>query len=367
MTNIFNFIFILIIGYIISNIFFNLTPNNKPIDHFDTLTPAPTPDLTPAPYPVILTPAPYPVILTPAPTPDLTPAPSPVILTPAPSPVLAPAPYSLAPAFAPSPGPSPFVVNGVNMTDYTANYYSLFNSKPDPTKKINNAVLPSFYMLDIPVPALAPAPTAQETKISVAKKITPEQEARSTIGTVTFQTEFSKIYPIGTNFDPIYSNYTSLISNTSIGLLNEILAATKFKANQNSRIINFNSGLKQVKSLLIKEEDVIEYGKYLISTMNSVSSVGNSFEFVKVNPIVKEQYENQVRINFTVETLYKYPKSKNESLEIKPTDFKLLINVVLLFEKSFSNPKPETYLETASILGLSSSGYLSGYSKSKNN
>jgi hypothetical protein len=398
MRNIFNVIFILIIGYIISKVFFNSTSSNKPIDHFDTLVPSPAPTssleqiLSSAPGPTpgqILSPAFAPSpdlvqILSPAfapssgPSPAFAPAPDLVQIlspafapapglspafAPAPglSPAFAPAP-GLSPAFAPAPGPSPFMINGINMSDYTANYYSLFN------RKINQGSSPSppsFYMFDLPfLSGPSPAPTAQNT-ISVIKKITPEQDVRSTIGTVKFNTEFSKIYPIGTNFDPVYSNYSTLISNTSIGLLNEILAAAKFKANQNSQIINFNSGLKQVKSVLVQESDVTEYAKYLVSLMNTVSSVGNSFVFVKANPIVKEQYENQLRLNFTIETIYKYPKSANPVLEIAPSDFTLLLNVVMLFEKSYSNPTTQTYLETFGVLGLSNFGYLAGYSKSK--
>ncbi len=343
MENIFNFIFILIIGYIISRVFF------KSIDHFDTSAPAPD---------LVLT-------STYAPSPDYVPAPAPdYILAPA----FAPAPdYILAPAFAPAPGPSPFIVAGVNMTDYTANYFSLFNSKPTLAPSTIPVSSPSFYNLDIPVASVPSKtePLAKDTKVSVVKKINPEQDARATIGTVKFQTEFTKIYPIGTNFDPLYSNYSNLISNTSIDLLNEILAATKFKANQNSQIINFNPTLKLVKSLLVKESDVLEYGKYLVSTMNSVSSVGNSFVFVKANPIVKEQYENQLRLNFTIETIYKYPKAADPGVEITPNSFTLLLNVVMLFEKSASNPKNQSYLETFGVLGLSSLGYLAGYSKSK--
>jgi len=258
------------------------------------------------------------------------------------------------------------MINGVNMIDYTANYYSLLNLKANQTTSISPT--PSFYMLNIPIPVpilSGPTPTVQDNTINVIKKTTPEQDARSTIGTVKFNTEFSKIYPIGTNFDPIYSNYSSLISNTSIQLLNEILAAAKFKANQNSQIINFNSTLKQVKSLLTQESDVLEYAKYLVSLMNTVSSVGNSFVFVKANPIIKEQYENQMRINFTIETIYKYPKSADPGVEMTPNSFTLLLNVVMIFEINYSNSKPQTYLETFGILGLSNFGYLTGYSRTK--
>jgi hypothetical protein len=52
-------------------------------------------------------------------------------------------------------------------------------------------------------------------------------------------------------------------------------------------------------------------------------------------------------------------------MEISPSDFTILINVVMLFEKSLTNTNTNTYLETFSILGLSNLGFLSGYTKSK--
>lgn len=348
MRNIFNIIFILIIGYIISRVFFS---NDKLTDHFDTLVsvPSPGPDLSAG--------------LVPSPAPGLTDLSAGLVPSPAPG----PSPSDLITP-SPAPGPAPLMVNGVNMNNYISNYYSLLNAKQSQGQQtISTVSIPSFYMLDLLKPGQntnpAQAPTPQNETIKVVKKTTPEQAARSEIGTVKFQTEFSKVYPIGTNFDPIYSNYSNLISNTSIGLLNDVLSAAKFKANQNSQIINFNPGLKQVKSLLTQESDILEYAKYIVSVMNTVSSIGNSFVFVKANPIVKEQYENQMRVNFTIETIYKYPKSKDIYVEIAPDSFTLLLNVVILFEKSYSNPTSQTYLETLGVIGLSNFGYLSGYSK----
>jgi hypothetical protein len=327
MENIFNIIFIFVLGYIIYKIYFlqkKSKSQSKQIDNFADLTPAPAPDFAPAPVPVFA-PAPVPVF---------------------------------APAFAPAPGPTPFV-NGVNMDEYTKNYLSVFakpSRSPNPSQPVN---APSFSLLDIPVIK------SPDVSVNIIKRPSPEQVTRANIGTVRIQTEFSKIYPVGTNFDAIFDNYNNLISNTSISLLNEIFANVKTKANESSSIINFNPGFKQVKSLYIKQEDVDEYGKYFVSLMNSVATVGNSFILLKVNPISKEQFENQLRVNFTIEVKYKYPKADNTSLEIPPSDFTLLVNVVMLFEKSLTNSNSSTYVETFAIQGLSNFGFLAGYTKSK--
>ena len=245
------------------------------------------------------------------------------------------------------------------MGDYKKKYFSVLeksNAWLLGQSKIQ-APAPSFSLLDIPIIK------SKDLTVNIVKKISPEQDARINLGTVKIQTEFSKIYPIGTNFDGLFDNYNNLISNTSISLLNEIFENVKTKANESSSIINFNPGFKLVKSLYIKQEDVFDYAKYYISLMNSVATVGNSFTLIKVKAISKEQYENQLRVNFTIESKYLYPKSAKFSMEISPSDFTILINVVMLFEKSLTNTN--TYLETFSILGLSNLGFLSGYTKSK--
>jgi len=333
MENIFNIIFIFVLGYIVYNIYFLQSKSkSKSIDHFNVIVPSPSPAFAPAPIAAL----------------ELLRSPSP----------------AFAPAFAPAPGPTPFVVNivnGVNMDDYKKKYFSIL-AKPNAWllgNSQNKAAAPSFSLLDIPVIKNT------DVSVNVVKKISPEQDARMNLGTVKIQTEFSKIYPIGTNFDALFDNYNNLISNTSISLLNEIFANVKAKANESSAIINFNPGFKQVKSLYIKQEDVFDYAKYFVSIMNSVATVGNSFTLIKVNPISKEQYENQLRVNFTIESKYLYPKAANSSLEIAPSDFTILINVVMLFEKSLTNSNSSTYLETFAILGLSNFGFLAGYTKSK--
>ena len=188
--------------------------------------------------------------------------------------------------------------------------------------------------------------------------------------------DFPKFYPITTNFDPIFYNYNNLLSNTSISIINEILINTINKVNENSYIIYFNPNLKQVSSLLLLDDNVIDFAKYLISIMNSVSIIGNSFTFNKVIPVSKEQYENQVRINFHLEIIYNYPKSKNKQYDITPSDFPLTLNIVVLFEKIYqnedlffkTNQKNTTniYLETLTLMDIINSGYLPGnYTKTK--
>jgi hypothetical protein len=167
-----------------------------------------------------------------------------------------------------------------------------------------------------------------------------EQLARATIGTVRSQVEYSKIYPIGINFDAQFNNYNNLLSNTSISLLNEILTNTKYKANEKSTIINFNPSFKAVQSLLVTENDVLDYGNYIVSLMNGVSVFANAFSLKKVIPIIKEQFDNQIRLNFHIEILYKYPKSKKDQVEMVPKDFTILLNAVMLFEKIATNSNP---------------------------
>jgi hypothetical protein len=200
-------------------------------------------------------------------------------------------------------------------------------------------------------------------KLSINSKQTSEQLARSDIGTIRMQVEHTKIYPIGINFDAQFNNYNNLLSNTSLSLLNEIFMNTKYKANEKSTIINFNAGLKKIQNLYLTENDVVKYANYIINLMNSVSTMNNSFSFKKVNPVSKEQFENQIKLNFQIEILYNYPKSKNIKVEIVPDDFTLLINVVMLFEKNAYNTNQNTYLETLSLIGIDNYGFLAGYSK----
>jgi len=197
------------------------------------------------------------------------------------------------------------------------------------------------------------------------KTITPEQLVRTELGTNKTQVEYSKMYPIGINFDIQFNNYNNLLANSSITLLNEVFINTKYKANQNSTIVNFNPGLKKVESLFLKESDILDYGKYIVSLMNSVSTIGNSFLFIKINPIVKEQFDNQIKTNFQIEIKYNYPKSDkiNEQTVLTPKDFNLLVNVVMLFEKNMYNSSQNVYLETLSLIGISNYGFLAGYSK----
>lgn len=187
---------------------------------------------------------------------------------------------------------------------------------------------------------------------------------------------FPKFYPITTNFDPEYSNYNNLLSNTSISIINEILSNTINKANADTPIIYFNPTLKPVSSLPLIEANIDDYAQYIVSIMNSVSIINNSFTFKKAIPISKEQSENQVRINFHLEVVYNYPKSKIVQLEMTPDDFPLILNVVILFEKLYQNEDlffdtvqdktTNIYLETLTLMDITNSGYLPGnYTKNK--
>jgi hypothetical protein len=207
------------------------------------------------------------------------------------------------------------------------------------TSQARDVVIPApvavpVKKIDIELPKLSTTLTLDnytQTKPST------EQEARATVGTVRSQVEYSKIYPIGINFDAQFNNYNNLLSNTSISILNEILTNTQYKANEKSSIINFNSGFKQVQSLLVTENDVLDYGNYIVSLMNGVSNNGNSFLLKKVIPITKEQYESQIRLNFQIEVLYKYPKSNKNQVELVPKEFTILLNTIMLFEKNATN------------------------------
>ena len=210
---------------------------------------------------------------------------------------------------------------------------------PPPTSSGRDIVIPAPIAVPIKIINIELPKLSTELLLDNYTKTKPstEQEARATIGTVRSQVEYSKIYPIGINFDAQFNNYNNLLSNTSISILNEILTNTQYKANEKSSIINFNSEFKPVQNLLVTENDVLDYGNYIVSLMNGVSNTGNSFVFKKVIPITKEQYESQIRLNFQIEVLYKYPKSNKNQVELVPTDFTILLNTVMLFEKSSSN------------------------------
>ena len=187
---------------------------------------------------------------------------------------------------------------------------------------------------------------------------------------------FPKIYPITTNFDPEYSNYNNLLSNTSISIINEILSNTINKTNTNIPIIYFNPTLKPISSLPLIEANIVDFAQYIVSIMNSVSIINNSFTFKKAVPISKEQCENQVKINFHLEIIYNYPKSKISQLELTPMDFPLTLNVIILFEKLYQNEDlffktvqnktTNIYLHTLALIDITNSGYLPGnYTKNK--
>ena len=189
----------------------------------------------------------------------------------------------------------------------------------------------------------------------------PEQLVRNSLGTNKIEVEYSKIYPIGINFDVQFNNYSNLLENSSVNLLNEIFSNVKYKANEKSKIINFNPDLKNFKTLILLESEIIDYGKYLVTLMNSVAIIGNSFIFKKINPITKDQYENQIRINFQIEVQYNYPQLKKTRIEIIPKNFTILIDVVILFDKSVNFKSENKYLESFSLIGITNYGFLPGY------
>jgi hypothetical protein len=117
---------------------------------------------------------------------------------------------------------------------------------------------------------------------------------------------FPKYYPISTNFDPVYNNYNNLLENSSISVLNNILEKTINKANENTHIIYFNPSLKQTKFLKLYEKNIINFAKYIISIMNSITEKQHSFVFKGVNPVSKEQIENHklVVTNYYVEDAF---------------------------------------------------------------
>lgn len=191
----------------------------------------------------------------------------------------------------------------------------------------------------------------------------PEKLVRNTLGTNKIEVEYSKIYPIGINFDVQFNNYSNLLENSSINLLNEIFSNVKYKANEKSKIINFNPNLKNFRTLILLESEIIDYGKYLVTLMNSVAIMGNSFVFKKINPITKDQYENQIRINFQIEVQYNYPQLKKIRVELIPKNFTILIDVVILFDKSVNFKSQNKYLESFSLIGITNYGFLPGINK----
>jgi hypothetical protein len=232
------------------------------------------------------------------------------------------------------------------------------NSKP--------SSMPFFHKKQIIVPI-----EKQQTNINSIEAI------QNKIGLNKMLIEYPKFYPIGTNFDLQFYNYNNLISGSSISIINEILESVRYKINKNNKLINYNPSLKQSIFYNITENNVINYAKEYVNIMNSISNRKNSFTFIKVIPVSKEQIENQIRLNFQIQIIYNYAKSKTNLYEIRPDNFPLMINVILLFEKMYqnedqffkNNKKTEIiniYLDTFALIGITNDGYLPGnYTKSK--
>ena len=169
------------------------------------------------------------------------------------------------------------------------------------------------------------------------------------------------MYPISTEHN--YDNMENLVQVGALGKINELSDALIQKTNEGTHMILFNTALRQTDPLPLNENEIIDYGKFLVNTMNEVA-IYKKYKYDGVIGVSKDQMENQVRLNFHLKMIY--ASSDSEKLPLQ-------FNVVFLFEHLYDddgkffdrsgkeNNNTSTYLDEFRLLNLPNNGFLPGY------
>lgn len=186
-----------------------------------------------------------------------------------------------------------------------------------------------------------------------------EESFSTNIPTKQIILNIPEVYPMTLEFE--YDNMDNIIENDTIKAINELTDIVVKNINKSQPAIIYNNDMRQVTLLKPILEESTEYGKHLVKLLNK-AAIYKYYKFVKINNISKEQIDNQMKLNFSLDLIY--------NSKITKENVPLSFNVVMLFEQlydddsKFHNPdiKPDvrSYLETFRLNGLPNRGFLPG-------
>jgi hypothetical protein len=114
-----------------------------------------------------------------------------------------------------------------------------------------------------------------------------------------------------------YNNYDyATLSNGSIQKINEIIQSVVDNNNCGGRLIMFNPGLSPIIRCEIERKEFDEYGEFLVIMMNN-NITYKCFTFVSSEPEYKIKTENQVKMQFHINVLYKHPDNENDEIMLR--------------------------------------------------
>lgn len=111
-----------------------------------------------------------------------------------------------------------------------------------------------------------------------------------------------------------FDNYDyATLSNGSLQKINEIMQNVIDTNNCGARLITFNSGLSPVTKVELDKKECDEYSEFIITMMNN-NIMYKCFTFISSEPGYKVKTENQVKMQFHINALYKHPDSVNDEI-----------------------------------------------------
>ena len=186
-----------------------------------------------------------------------------------------------------------------------------------------------------------------------------------------FLVKFQPYYPITTEVNPKFNNYTNSIEDRRLDVLKNALDSIRKESNDGSlEIKEFNKiNLPVIKKSLILT-DIKSIVDFLLDKINSI--LGDSYSLIldDVKDIHKYETENEVKINFRLICKFKIKTLENSTYKKftnteTDKDNQLIILTEIISKREYDSES--IYLNYIQIAGLTGGNFLPGKNYYNNN
>lgn len=186
-----------------------------------------------------------------------------------------------------------------------------------------------------------------------------------------FLAKFQPYYPITTDVNPKYNNYTNSIEDNRLDVLKNALDSIRKESNNGSlEIKDFNKINLPVIKKTLALSDIKSVIDFLLEKINSTLGDGYTLILDDVKDIHKYETENEVKINFRLICQFKI-KTFETSTYNKPDYIgNIKENQLIILSEIISKREYDTesiYLNYIQIAGLTGGNFLPGKNYYNNN
>ncbi len=186
-----------------------------------------------------------------------------------------------------------------------------------------------------------------------------------------FLAKFQPYYPITTDVNPRFNNYTNSVEDNRLDVLKNALDSIRKESNNGSlEIKDFNKiNLPVIKKTLVLS-DIKSVIDFLLEKINSTLGDGYTLILDDVKDIHKYETENEVKINFRLICQFKIKTLENSTYNKPDYIGNIKENQLIILSEIISKREYDTesiYLNYIQIAGLTGGNFLPGKNYYNNN